>query len=89
MAFSARLEKAGYQPRRVETKANVSLDKSDGGFSISQIELVTEAEVPDLENEEFQKLAEDAKSSCPVSKALKGTKIVLNATLAGSTGRKK
>jgi osmotically inducible protein OsmC len=86
MAFSYQLASAGFTPKRVHTKANVRFDKVESGFSISQIALETEAEVPGISEAKFQELAESAKSGCPVSKALAGTNITLNARLVSASG---
>lgn len=83
MAFSADLERAGYTPQRVETTASVHLTRGESGFSISKIELTTEASVPGISEDEFQAVAEKAKANCPVSRALAGVEIVLAATLTG------
>ena len=83
MAFANGLAKAGFEPKRVSTTANVSLMKGEGGFAISQIELKTEADVPGIDDAKFQQLAEEAKKGCPVSKALAATQIKLEAKLAG------
>jgi osmotically inducible protein OsmC len=82
MALAAGLSAAGHAPKYVKTSARVHFDKDGGGFSITKIELDTEASVPGLDAAGFQKAAEDAKKGCPVSKALTGTEIVLNAKLA-------
>jgi len=84
MAFANTLATAGHDPQRVETTARVHLEPADGGPSITRIELQTEAEVPGIDPEEFQQLAETAKANCPVSKALAGVDISLSATLAGA-----
>jgi osmotically inducible protein OsmC len=81
MAFSHGAAQAGHTPKRVETSAKVHLEKTDGGFGIARIELAMRAEIPGVGEEEFQKLAEDAKKGCPVSKALAGVKIELDAKL--------
>lgn len=81
MAFSMLLEKAGYPPRAIETHAEVSLDKDDGGFAITRIRLKTEADVPGMDDGAFQEQAQAAKNGCPVSKALAGTRIELEAHL--------
>jgi osmotically inducible protein OsmC len=81
MALAAALGKAGYQPKRVATTARVDLDMSEGP-RIATITLDTEAEVPGIDAEEFQKQAEGAKLNCPVSKALAGVDIRLEARLA-------
>ena len=81
MALSAELGKAGYKPQFVHTIARVHIDKDGDGFSIWRIELETEVKIPDIEYEKFMEFAEGAKKGCPVSKALAGTDIVLNAKL--------
>ncbi len=82
MAFSAELGKAGHDPKRVSTEARVSLVKGDEGFYMNRITLVTEAEVPGISEDEFQKIGEAAKKGCPVSRALAGgPEIKLEATL--------
>jgi lipoyl-dependent peroxiredoxin len=84
MAFSAGLEKAGYSPNSVETEAKVHLSPADGGgFRISRIDLVTNADVPGIEEDAFQQAAQAAKEGCPVSKALAAVEITVDATLAG------
>jgi len=81
MALAAGLSKNGFSPKRVSTTANVHLTKGAEGFSISTIELETEAEVPGIDAAKFQEFAEGAKKGCPVSKALAGTEIKLKAKL--------
>jgi osmotically inducible protein OsmC len=81
MALSAQLGRAGFTPTRIHTTAKVHLTKSEGGFSINQIDLDTEAEVPGISPEVFQEQADGAKKGCPVSKALAGVDIKLNAKL--------
>ncbi len=81
MAFSGALGGAGYDPERVSTEARVSLVKGDDGFFINRIQLVTQASVPGIDEAEFQEIAEAAKKGCPVSKALAGPEITVDATL--------
>ncbi|WP_180539964.1 OsmC family protein [Nevskia soli] len=81
MALSAQLGRAGFTPTRIHTTAKVHLTKSEGGFSINQIDLDTEAEVPGISPDVFQEQADGAKKGCPVSKALAGVDIKLNAKL--------
>ncbi|HEX6382250.1 MAG TPA: OsmC family protein [Acidimicrobiia bacterium] len=84
MAFSGGLERAGFSPNSVETEAKVHLSPADGGgFRISRIDLVTNADVPGIEEDAFQQAAQAAKEGCPVSKALAAVEITVNATLAG------
>ena len=81
MALTVSLETAGLKPQSVKTSAAVRLDRDGGGFSITGIDLTTEASVPGVEAARFQQIAEETKKGCPVSKALAGTKIALNAKL--------
>ena len=82
MALSANLGNAGYTPQEVRTTANVHLTKGDNGFAITRIHLVTEAEVPDIDEQTFLEQAEAAKRGCPVSVALGAVdQITLEATL--------
>jgi osmotically inducible protein OsmC len=81
MALIAQLSRAGIKPTRVHTEARVKLEKVGDAFLITQIELINEAEVPGVDDAAFQKYATDAKENCPLSKALAGTEIHLNAKL--------
>jgi len=81
MALSAALGKEGLKPRSVKTEAEVSLDKDGAGFAISKINLTTVASVPDVEAARFELIAQETKETCPVSKALLGTRIALTARL--------
>jgi lipoyl-dependent peroxiredoxin len=81
MALSLGLETAGLKPTSIKTSADVQLDKQGAGFAITTIALTTEANVPGASNEQFQKIAEETKKNCPVSKALAGTNITLKASL--------
>lgn len=82
MAFAATLAGNGFKPEKVQTKSNVHLDKVGDGFTITTVVLNMEAQVPDIDEAKFQELAEDAKKNCPVSRALTGVEIKLNAKLA-------
>jgi len=81
MALSAGLEAAHFEPKRIYTRAKVHLGVADGKPIITKIELGVEASVPSIDLESFRKIAEDTKATCPVSRALSGTEIVLTATL--------
>ncbi|HVF75069.1 MAG TPA: OsmC family protein [Acidimicrobiales bacterium] len=83
MALSGGLGRAGHEPVSVQTTAKVHLEKGEAGFGIPRIELVTEAEVPGISEEEFQQAAETAKQNCPVSKLLAAAEITLEAKLIG------
>jgi osmotically inducible protein OsmC len=83
MALSGGLGRGGHTPKRIATTARVHIEKVGEGFSITRIELDTEAEVPGIDDATFQDFARKAKEGCPVSKALAGTEITLNAKLVG------
>lgn len=78
MFLSALLTNAGFKPTRIQTTATVHLEE---GPTITLIELDTEAQVPEIEQVEFLEHAQSAKEKCPVSKALTGPEIKLNARL--------
>lgn len=81
MALSAGLEQAGFSPNSVHTIANVKIDKDGEGFTITNITLETEADVPDISESDFQEQANGAKTNCPLSKALSAVHIDMKATL--------
>jgi osmotically inducible protein OsmC len=81
MALTAALSRAGHKPTRIHTTAQVKLEKVGDAFSITKIDLETNAEIPGIDDAAFQKFASDAKQNCPVSKALAGTEIGLTARL--------
>lgn len=83
MALSGGLGRGGHTPKRIATTAKVHIEKVGEGFSITKIELDTQAEVPGIDDATFQEFARKAKEGCPVSKALAGTEITLNAKLVG------
>jgi lipoyl-dependent peroxiredoxin len=82
MALAHALSNAGFVPKSVQTTASVQLDKVEAGFAITKITLKTQAQVPNIDAAKFQKIAEEAKKGCPVSKALAAVPIELNATLS-------
>ncbi|MDX1622952.1 MAG: OsmC family protein [Gemmatimonadota bacterium] len=82
MALAHSLAEAGFEPRRISTSASVQLEEAGEGFAITRIVLDADAEVPDIEESRFQQEAEGAKENCPVSRALAGVDIELNATLS-------
>jgi osmotically inducible protein OsmC len=83
MALAAALTRAGTPPRSIETTATVHLGKVGDGFAITGIGLATQGDVPGLPAAEFQRLAEDAKANCIVSRALASVPMTLNAKLVG------
>ena len=78
MALSLGLDKAGTPPETVDTRADVTFQPGEG---ITGIKLTVHAKVPGINAEQFAEAAEDAKQNCPVSQALTGTTITLEATL--------
>jgi len=81
MALSADLAENGFTPESVTTNANVTLEMVDGDPAITTIELNVKANIPDIDEETFLEYAQGAKKNCPVSKALAGVNIELNASL--------
>jgi osmotically inducible protein OsmC len=83
MQFSALLAQAGGTPQALDVQADVTLgpDKGDGGFRLTGIKLTVRGEVDGLDAAQFEKAAQDAKATCPISKALTGVEITLDATL--------
>jgi osmotically inducible protein OsmC len=80
MALAFQLTGAGKPAESLDTSAVVSIEQGEGGFKISSSALTLKAKVPGVSKDEFMKLAETAKASCPVSKVLNAT-ITLDATL--------
>ena len=71
MALSFALAGAGFTEGTLDTKAAVQLDKDGDGFTITSSKLDLKAKVPGIEQDEFTRIAEEAKANCPVSKLLK------------------
>lgn len=82
MALSLVLDQAGFKPEYVDATAHVTVLPQDGGFRITKSHLVCEAKVPGIDQAAFVRHAEAAKASCPVSQALTGTEITLEARLS-------
>jgi osmotically inducible protein OsmC len=81
MALSLVLGRAGCKPHFVDATAHVTVSPHDGGFKITGSHIVCEASVQGIDRARFTELAEAAKANCPVSQALAGTKITLEAKL--------
>lgn len=83
MQLSALIAEAGGTPQSLEVTADVSLgeDKEAGGFKLTGIKLTVRGEVDGLDESGFTEAAEKAKASCPISKALTGVDITLDAAL--------
>ncbi|MBA1197392.1 osmotically inducible protein OsmC [Pseudomonas sp. BIGb0278] len=82
MALSMMLGEAGLTAERIDTTAEVTLDKQDDGFAITAVHLILKAKVPGASQEQFTEIANKAKAGCPVSKVL-NAQISLDATLEG------
>jgi len=70
MALSKELGEAGMTADSIDTKAEVTLDKQDGGFAITAVHLSLKAKIPGADRAAFEKAVETAKTGCPVSKVL-------------------
>jgi lipoyl-dependent peroxiredoxin len=83
MAFSGVVAKSGGTPQGVDVTAEVGFgpDEQRGGFMITGIHLTVRGRVEGLDAAGFEKAAQEAKEGCPVSKALAGVDITLDATL--------
>ena len=82
MALAAGLEKAGKPATRVQTDAACTLEMVSGTPTITRMELKVRGKVPGLDQAAFQRAAEEAKTGCPVSRALKGIpQVTLDARL--------
>jgi lipoyl-dependent peroxiredoxin len=81
MSLANLLSESGNPPADLNTTARVRLEQLDTGFTITTIELQTVGEVPGIDADTFAKLAQQAKETCPVSRALAGTEITLEARL--------
>jgi organic hydroperoxide reductase OsmC/OhrA len=79
MALSNALGQAGHAPESLQVTAAVTFQPGEG---ITGSHLLVSAKVPGISEEDFQRLAEEAKANCPVSKALAGIPITLEAALA-------
>lgn len=80
MALSHKLAEAGITADRVQTEATVTLDKTDAGFTVTEIHLEVAGRIPNATQEQFLKWAEEAKTGCPISR-LFNAKITMNAKL--------
>lgn len=81
MALSGALGRAGATPTRIQTRAEVSMDKTDAGFRIQKVKLFTEVQASGIDEAKFQEVAEGAKKGCPISNVLAAVPIELEAKL--------
>ena len=82
MALANALAEAGHPADSVDSRAEVDLSM-EGGPTLSAIRLFTRAKVPGIDDAKFRAVADDAKTNCPVSKALAAVPITLEAELLG------
>ncbi|MEX2573821.1 MAG: OsmC family protein [Balneolaceae bacterium] len=80
MALGVALEGAGFTAETLDTNAELTLSKVNGGWEIKTIALELKASVPDISEDEFSEIAKGAKDGCPVSKLL-NCEITLDYTL--------
>jgi osmotically inducible protein OsmC len=81
MALSAQLGEAGLKADEITAQATVTLEKTDGGWTVTKSHLDVKARIPNADQAAFQKAADNAKAGCPISKLLKA-EITMNAQLA-------
>jgi osmotically inducible protein OsmC len=82
MSLASLLSDIGHPPDDLRTTVRVRLEQKEEGFRITRIAVRTEGTVAGVDEARFVELAEQAKATCPVSLALAGTEITLEATLA-------
>jgi osmotically inducible protein OsmC len=70
MALSMILGLEGMAPEKIETEATITLEKQGDGFAVTASHLDVKATIPGAEESDFQRLAEKAKASCPISKLM-------------------
>ena len=80
MATSFALQNAGFTATQLDTRADLALERGEGGFSITGIHLTMRASVPEIDAAKFAEIAQGAKANCPVSKVL-NCPITLDAAL--------
>jgi osmotically inducible protein OsmC len=81
MSLANLLTESGHPPADLKTTAKVRLEQLETGFAITNITLQTVGDVPGVDADAFARLAQQAKETCPVSRALAGTEITLEAKL--------
>jgi osmotically inducible protein OsmC len=81
------LGNAGFRPDHVDVTAHITVSPQDGGFKITKSHLVCEARVPGIDQAMFSQHAQTAKAGCPVSQALAGTEITLEARLVANDSK--
>ena len=82
MALANELSQQGNAPDRLEVTARVTLDERDGAPTVTTSEITVDGRVPGIDQEAFTKAATNAGKQCPVSRALAGVQISVQATLS-------
>jgi osmotically inducible protein OsmC len=82
MALAGGLAQDGHAPTRLETDAVCTLDQTDAGFRITKMHLAVRGEVEGIDEAAFEQAAQAAEKGCPVSNALGGVEISMEASLA-------
>ncbi|HZB47477.1 MAG TPA: OsmC family peroxiredoxin [Mycobacteriales bacterium] len=82
MSVAGALGREGLTADSIDVSSEVTIDKVEGGFAITGVDVTLRASVPGIEADRFVELARAASKSCPVSQALAGTTITLDAALA-------
>ena len=80
MAFSAELGKAGITPESIHTTANITMDKTDAGWTVTESHLDVAAKIPGVDPAKFTAAANAAKAGCPISRLLRAN-VTMNARL--------
>jgi osmotically inducible protein OsmC len=83
MALANELGQGGNSPEQLEVSAKVTLDLKDGAPTVTTSELTVSGRVPGIDQSAFEQAAQSAAQTCPVSRALAGVEISVDATLAG------
>jgi osmotically inducible protein OsmC len=81
MALAHGLTESGHAPEHLDVSAKVTLDQKDGAPTVTTSELTVNGRVPGIDQATFEQAASDAGKGCPVSRALAGVEITVNATL--------
>lgn len=83
MALSNILGEANLKAESIDTEATLTMEKTDAGFTVTEIHLELKASIPGVDEAKFQECAEKAKAGCPISRLL-NTKITLTAKLGAA-----
>lgn len=82
MALSNELSQGGHDPEHLEVSSEVTLDQQDGAPTVTTSQLTVTGRVPGIDQAAFEQAAQEAGKNCPISRALAGVKIGVDARLA-------